>query len=69
MTESAFIPQLEHFLQGGWTGSKRVQGIQGGARAFVLALAANRLQRPMLVVCAGASAAENFYHDLDFFLG
>ena len=69
MIDRALIQQLEHFLQGSWTGSKRVQGLQGGARAFVPALAANRLNRPILVVCAGASAAENFYHDLNFFLG
>jgi transcription-repair coupling factor (superfamily II helicase) len=69
MTASALTQQLEHFLQGGWSGSKRIQGLQGGARAFVPALAANRLNRPILIVCPGASAAENFYNDLNFFLG
>ena len=34
MTDIALAQRLEHFLEGTWTGSKRVQGIQGGARAL-----------------------------------
>ena len=69
MTDIALAQRLEHFLEGTWTGSKRVQGIQGGARAWLLAQLAARERRPMLVVCSSALEAENFYDDLNFFLG
>ncbi|HEX9262985.1 MAG TPA: transcription-repair coupling factor [Candidatus Binatia bacterium] len=69
MTDPALAQRLEQFLQGSWTGSKRIQGIQGGARAFVLSLAALRLRQPMLVICSSAREAEGLYDDLNFFLG
>jgi transcription-repair coupling factor (superfamily II helicase) len=69
MTDIALAQRLEHFLGGPWTGSKRLQGIQGGARGYVLSLAALRARRPMLVICASAREAENLYGDLNFFLG
>ena len=28
--------KLAQFLRGSWTGSKRIQGVQGGARAYLL---------------------------------
>ncbi len=34
MTDIALAQRLEHFLEGTWTGSKRIQGLQGGARAL-----------------------------------
>src|SRR5215467_13936352 len=37
--------ELERFLQGSWTGARRIQGIQGGATAYVLALVAERSRR------------------------
>ena len=61
--------KLEHFLQGTWTGTKRIQGIQGGARAYLLSLVAEKSHRPILVVAPTASEAENLYDDLAFFLG
>lgn len=61
--------KLEKFLSGNWTGAKRVQGIQGGARAYLLSLAANQGRRPIVAVAASAQAAENLYDDLAFFLG
>ncbi|HSK28618.1 MAG TPA: hypothetical protein VLA17_01530, partial [Candidatus Limnocylindria bacterium] len=61
--------RLQQFVQGIWTGGKRVQGLQGGARAFVLSLIAAAEQRPMVIVTAGAREAENLYDDLAFFLG
>ena len=69
MTDIALAQQLEHFLQGTWSGNKRIQGIQGGARAYVLSLVTSRAKRPMLVVCASTREAENLYDDLNFFLG
>jgi transcription-repair coupling factor (superfamily II helicase) len=69
MTASALSDRLLRFLQGTWTGSKRVQGLQGGARAYLLSLIAARSDRPMLIVAAGAREAENLFNDLNFFLG
>ena len=69
MIDIPLTDRLEHFLSGTWTGAKRVQGLQGGARAYVLALVAARARRPMLVVAASARDAENLFDDLVFFLG
>jgi len=69
MSDLAFTDRLERFLRGTWLGSKRIQGLQGGARAFVLARLAARLKRPLLVITSSARQAENLYDDLSFFLG
>ena len=42
--------KLEGFLQGSWAGAKRVQGIQGGAKAYVLSLVAEKSRRPILII-------------------
>ena len=64
MTEIAVAQRIENFLQGNWTGSRRIQGLQGGARAYVLSLAARRVDRPFLIVCPNAREAEYLYEDL-----
>jgi transcription-repair coupling factor (superfamily II helicase) len=69
MSDFDLRAKLEHFLQGTWTGTKRIQGIQGGARAYLLSLVAEKSRRPILVVAPTASTAENLYDDLAFFLG
>ena len=69
MSVVALSDRLQRFLDGSWTGSKRIQGLQGGARALVLSLIAERIRRPMLIVAPGARDAENLYEDLNFFLG
>ena len=69
MTAIALADRLERFLRGTWTGTKRVQGLQGGARAFVLSLIAERERRPILIVAPGTREAEDIYEDLHFFLG
>ena len=69
MSTVALADRLANFLRGTWTGSKRIQGLQGGARAFVLSLIAERLARPLLIVAPAAREAENLYDDLGFFLG
>src|SRR4026207_723345 len=69
MTDIALAQRIENFLQGNWTGSRRIQGLQGGARAYMLALAARRAHRPVLIVCPSAREAEYLYEDLIFFLG
>ena len=69
MTAIPLVERLEHFLHGTWTGAKRIQGLQGGARAFILSLAVARAQRPALIITASAREAENLYEDLAFFTG
>jgi transcription-repair coupling factor (superfamily II helicase) len=61
--------QLGAFLQGRWSGVKRVQGLQGGARAFILSLVAMQCRRPLLIVAPGANEAETLCDELAFFLG
>ena len=68
MIDIPLTDRLEHFLSGTWIGAKRIQGLQGGARAYVLALVAARARRPILVVAASARDAENLFDDLAFFL-
>ena len=60
---------LHRFLNGRWSGAKRLQGLQGGALAYVLALAAAQNNRPVLVIAATAHDAENLHGDLSFFIG
>ncbi|HMA79662.1 MAG TPA: hypothetical protein VKR81_02185, partial [Candidatus Binatia bacterium] len=69
MTGSALADRLERFLQGTWTGAKRIQGLQGGARAYLLSLVAAPARRPILIIAAGAREAESLFDDLNFFLG
>jgi transcription-repair coupling factor (superfamily II helicase) len=69
MSDLPLSDRLEQFLRGTWPGSKRIQGLQGGARAFVLARVAERIKRPLLIITANANQAENLYDDLSFFLG
>ena len=61
--------KLEGFLQGSWTGAKRVQGIQGGAKAYVLSLVAEKSRRPILIIAPSTGDAENLYDDLGIFPG
>jgi len=69
MIDIPLTDRLEHFLSGTWTGAKRIQGLQGGARAYVLALVAARARRPILIITSSARDAENLFDDLAFFLG
>ncbi|HXK27098.1 MAG TPA: hypothetical protein VJ646_02460, partial [Candidatus Binatia bacterium] len=69
MSDPSLNERLGRFLDGAWQGAKRVQGIQGGARAYVLSLVAARSRRPLLVVAATPREAENLYDDLTFLLG
>lgn len=69
MSQPALHDKLQRFLDGKWPGTKRIQGLQGGARAYVLALAAQSARRPILAISGTAREAENLYTDLCFFLG
>ncbi|MGE5216880.1 MAG: transcription-repair coupling factor [Chloroflexota bacterium] len=69
MTGSSLADRFERFLQGSWTGAKRIQGLQGGARAYLLSLAVARRRRPILVIAASGRDAESLFEDLNFILG
>ena len=69
MSLSQLEETLRRFLNGRWAGAKRLQGLQGGALAYVLGLAAEQNNRPMLVITASAQDAENLHRDLSFFIG
>ena len=69
MSQTALRDKLRRFIDGNWPGAKRIQGLQGGARAYVLALAAESARRPVLVISPTARQAEDLYTDVSFFLG
>jgi len=69
MIDLPLADRLEAFLRGTWTGGKRIQGLQGGARAYVLSLVAARVRRPILAITSSAHEAEKLYDDLLFVLG
>ncbi|MGH7766270.1 MAG: hypothetical protein ACREQP_02345, partial [Candidatus Binatia bacterium] len=60
---------IEPLIGGRWTGEKRLRGLQGGARAYLLALVAERRREPIVVVAPTAREAEQLFFDLGFFLG
>src|SRR5918993_1442973 len=69
MNASELEQAVHRFLSGKWTGARRLQGMQGGALAYVLATAAAQKHRPMLVIAATTHDAENLHDDLSFFIG
>jgi transcription-repair coupling factor (superfamily II helicase) len=69
MSDSNLTERLQKFLQGTWAGVKRLQGLQGGARAYILSLVAEEIRRPILIISSGAREAEDLFDDLTFFLG
>ena len=69
MNASELEQAVHRFFSGKWTGAKRLQGLQGGALAYVLATAAAQRNRPMLVIAATTHDAENLHDDLSFFIG
>jgi transcription-repair coupling factor (superfamily II helicase) len=69
MSEGHLRGRLQKFLQGNWTGVKRLQGVQGGARAYILSLVAEEIRRPIVIISPGARDAEDLFDDLTFFVG
>ena len=69
MIDAGLKNKLETFLQGTWTGAKRLQGLQGSASAYLLSLVATDPTRPVVVVSSSSRGAENLYDDLVFFTG
>ncbi|HEY3305326.1 MAG TPA: transcription-repair coupling factor, partial [Candidatus Binatia bacterium] len=60
---------IEPLIGGRWTGEKRLRGLQGGARAYLLARIAERRREPIVVIAPTAREAEQLFLDLGFFLG
>ena len=69
MSEGHLRGRLQKFLHGNWTGVKRLQGVQGGARAYILSLVAEEIRRPIVIISPGARDAEDLFDDLTFFVG
>jgi transcription-repair coupling factor (superfamily II helicase) len=61
--------KIHRFTEGSWRGTRRLQGLQGGALAYVLSRIVEKNRRPILIITATARDAENLYDDLGFFLG
>jgi transcription-repair coupling factor (superfamily II helicase) len=68
MNVSVLKEKIHRFLDGKWKGTKRLQGLQGGALAYVLGLAAEQSRRPILILTATPQDAEDLHADLSFFL-
>ena len=69
MSASAPLENLKPLLSAQWTGEKRLHGLKGGARSYLLSLIAERRREPILVVTPTAREAEQLFLDLSFFLG
>lgn len=69
MIPSSLEEKLEPLVRPGWKGEKRIHGLKGGARAYVLARVAAKFDAPMLVIAPTTREAENLYSDLAFFIG
>ncbi len=61
--------KVDTFLGGEWTGERRIHGLKGGARAYLLSLLAAKTSRPILLIAPTTKEAEVLYQDLVFFLG
>ena len=69
MSAPVLRDKLKRFVDANWSGAKRIQGLQGGARGLVLSWLAESQRRPLLVIAANSHEAEDLYDDLAFFLG
>jgi transcription-repair coupling factor (superfamily II helicase) len=65
----SLLEKIEPVLRARWNGEKRVHGLKGGARAYLLSLIAERRREPIVVVAATTREAEQLFFDLGFFLG
>jgi transcription-repair coupling factor (superfamily II helicase) len=68
MSDAEIRAKLQRFTEGTWTGSRRLQGVQGSALAYLFSLVAEASRRPMIIVAPSAREAENTYNDLRLFL-
>ena len=69
MSHSPLQEKLDTFISAEWTGEKRIHGLKGSSRAYLLSLLAERTKRPTLLVAPTTKEAEVLYQDLAFFLG
>jgi transcription-repair coupling factor (superfamily II helicase) len=69
MFQSGLQEKIRPFLQEKWEGEKKIYGLKGGARAYLLSLIAERTHQPLLVITPTAPEAEKLFFDLSFFLG
>ena len=60
--------KLKAFFEGSWKGEKRVGGLKGAARGYLLSLLAEETRRPIVVVSPTPREAEALCQDLSFFL-
>ncbi|HEY1371281.1 MAG TPA: hypothetical protein VGH50_02335, partial [Candidatus Binatia bacterium] len=66
---SQLIPKIQPLTGGSWTGEKRISGLKGGARGYLLSLVVDKRSAPTLAVAATTREAEQLYRDLGFYLG
>ena len=66
---STLLEKIAPLLGGRWTGEKRLLGLNGGARGYLMSLVAARRREPIVVVAPTTRDAEQLYLDLGFFLG
>jgi transcription-repair coupling factor (superfamily II helicase) len=66
---STLLEKIAPLLGGRWTGEKRLIGLNGGARGYLMSLVAARRREPIVVVAPTTRDAEQLYLDLGFFLG
>jgi len=69
MNGATLEEKIRRFAEGSWQGARRVQGLQGGAVAYILSLLVQNNRRPILVISATPHGAESLHDDLAFFLG
>jgi hypothetical protein len=69
MTHTFMQEKIDTFFGGEWTGERRIHGLKGGARAYLLSLLAAKTNRPILLIAPTTREAEVLYQDLVFFLG
>ena len=69
MISSSLQEKITPLVREKWQGEKRVYGLKGGARAYLLSLIAQRSRQPILIIAPTPPEAERLFFDLAFFLG
>ena len=69
MSASTLREQLKPLLDSNGPGERKIYGLQGGARGYLLSLIAESRRAPILVIAPTAREAEQLFQDLSFFLG
>ena len=69
MASLSLNDEISRLLTHEWRGEKRISGLQGGAKAYAVFLAARQLDVPLVVLAPTVKEAERLFLDLSFFLG